>query len=232
MKALLRPSPRRARADVGVGTAVWLGVSTAVLLFAVLTLVSTWTRGREAPTPPEAVHEAPLGDVDVWVADLGPGVKEVLSSEWNQPAWDAAQDEALSKELGLDGAGLAFYSLLVFNTSDAPATVPLPEGGLVLKAPGGVRLPSRSLSAIVAAPPAAGSPQADTLRLLGAARDSVVVPPGRMARRPVAFSRRVPLAEVEGVESADGTAFHRRRIERPRWAAMLQSPTVDDLRDL
>jgi hypothetical protein len=79
---------------------------------------------------------------------------------------------------------------------------------------------------------AAGGSAATTLRRLGAGRDEVEVPPGRMVRVPVAFPRRVALSDAASVERADGSAFRRRRMTQREWAGLLQSPSVDALRDL
>jgi hypothetical protein len=223
---------RRPPADRRVVTAVWLGVVSAVLLFSALTLVSAWLRGgREVPRADLEPFVAVAPDVDLWVGDVAPGVKGVLSPPWNQPAWDARQDEVLSGALGRSGRdALAFGTLVVFNTSDAAATVPTGAGSLVLRGADGGKVPSVSLALILDG--AAGAAAATTLRRLGAGRDTVDVPPDRMARVPVAFPRSVPLGEAVGVERGDGSPFRRRRMAQREWAGLLQSPSVDALRDL
>jgi hypothetical protein len=224
-------SPRR-RVERPFATAVLIGVTSAVLLFSALTLVTTWLRERRLPEPHafDAFAALPAA-IDVWVGDVAPGVKGVLATDWNQPAWDARQDDVLSEALGRrDGDALAFASLVVFNTSTATARVPTGEGSLVLRDSAGAVAPAVSLSRLLAG--VEGGSAATTLRFLGAGRDEVEVPPGRMVRVPVAFPRRVPLSEAAAVERADGSAFRRRRMTQREWAGLLQSPSVDALRDL
>jgi hypothetical protein len=218
--------------DASVATAVWLGIASAVLLFSALTFVSTWLRERRRADLPELEPFASVGTaVDLWVGDVAPGVKGVLAPEWNQPAWDARQDEVLSEALGRHGGdALAFGTLVLFNTSPSPARVATGEGSLVLRGADGAAAPSVSLAPVLDG--AAGSAAATTLRLLGAGREAVDVPAGRMVRLPVAFPRRVPLPAASSVERGDGTPLRRRRMAQREWAGLLQSPSVDALRDL
>jgi hypothetical protein len=223
---------RRRRARTSVATAVWLGAVSALLLFSALTLVSTWLRERRLPGPSDVEPFAAVpADVDLWVGDVAPGVKGILATEWNQPAWDARQDEVLSAALGRRGdEALAFGTLVLFNTSAASVTVGTGEGSLVLHGPDGATVRSLGLAPLLAG--AADSAAATTLRLLGAGRDAVDVPPGRMVRLPVAFPRRLALADASGVERGDGTPLRRRRMTQREWAGLLQSPSLDALRDL
>lgn len=242
------PQPRRIPSKVvpaGWGTAVALGASTALLLFSALTVASTyWTRRDLGATvlPPRAAVPA---EVDVWVGDIAPGVKAVLSAEWNHPDWDRLQDERWNAGFGADVApGLAFYALLAFNTSAAPVELSFPEGALRIVAPppaageptppGGAPLAvgSLDLGAWLAKPAIAASSAATTLRMLGADRGTIAIPPGKMLRRPVAFPRRVPLETAASVSRSDGTAFHRRRMRRSEWAGLLASPSVEQIRAL
>lgn len=223
--------PRRPVVRAGLGTAVALGASTAVLLFSALTIATTWSRERAATPPAPAAASAPVTEVDVWVADRGGGVKTVLASEWSDPVWDGRQDEAWNRNLGLaEDDRLAFYDVVAFNVSDGNASlafdaieVTLPDGGPVR---------SVDLRAVLARPEVAASPAAGTLRSLGADRDHVELPPGTMVRRPVAFPRRLSLSEATAVVAGDGTAFRRRRIRRVEWAGLLVSPSVERIRAL
>ena len=231
----IRPTPASRRTvQAGVGTAVGLGVATAILLFAAMTMVSTWMRSRErAPFGSGAFPTRAARDVEVWVGQLSPGVKGVLSSEWNEALWDERQDAILNGGLGLtDGQLLAFYSLVVFNTSGAAVKVRLTDGSLLVTPVGGETLRSHDLAALFAGPTAPSSPQAAVLRSLGADREVVDVPPGKMARQPVALAKRVNLATFEGVVTVDGMAFHRRRIPQKAWAGLLHSPSVEDIENL
>lgn len=250
------PLPRRTPPKVvpaGWGTAVALGASTALLLFSALTVASSfWTRRDPGATvlPPRVAVPA---DVDVWVGEVAPGVKAVLSAEWNQPDWDQRQDERWSAGLGAGpGAdvapGLAFYALVAFNTSDAPVELTFPPGayrivpapptaasGTPAAAPAadpGEGIASLDLAAWLAKPEIAASAAATTLKMLGADRGAVAIPPGKMLRRPLAFPRRIPLESAVAVVRSDGTTFHRRRMRRSEWAGLLASPSVEQIRAL
>ena len=233
------PIGRRWRSErAPLGPAIALGLCTAILVFTGLVAVTSWGRSR-IPAPTAAGRLAGVGrEVDLWVGDLVPGVKAILASEWNQPDWDARHDATLNAGLGLAGKeALAYYQLLLFNTTEAEVTVPVRDGALTLVDPSGASLPLRSLAPLLrGAPPGGGSaptsPPASTLRALGAHVEEVVLPPGRMTRHPVAFARRVPLGELASVASADGARFHARRILEPAWAGLLHSPRTSDLRDL
>lgn len=253
------PSPRAPARVVsaGWGTAVALGASTALLLFSALTVASTfWTRRASPGSVPAVRTVAPL-DVDLWVGEVAPGVKAVLASEWNEPDWDRLQDERWNAGFGAEPApGLAFYALVAFNTSAAPVALSFPEGAFRILAalptagrPGdappseggggsaaaaGVPLAvgSLDLEAWLARPEIAASAAGTTLRMLGADRGTVEIPPGKMLRRPLAFPRRIPLAEAEAVVRSDGTAFHRRRMRRSEWAGLLVAPSLEQIRAL
>lgn len=229
-------SPGRGRGDSGRGgaaQAVGLGATVAALVFAILLLGSAWIRAQRRPETspsPSLPSAASAADVDVWVGDLGAGVKGVLSSEWGDPAADARYDEAMSRDLGLPAAsGLAFYRLTVFNTGDAPVTASFRDGAVVITPRGGEPLPMRSLSSILSA---AGGPVSRTLRWLEADRDEVEIPASRRHSHPVAFARRVPLADVAAVANAEGTAFHPRRMPGSVWSALLSAPELSDRRML
>lgn len=224
----------------GWGTAVALGASTALLLFSALTVASAlWTRRvPHAPPPPREI--AATGDVDLWVGELAPGVKAVLSAEWNHPDWDHAQDARWNAGLLTSGragpSALAFYALVAFNTSDAAVTLSFPEGAFQVALPAGAgprdegaTLRSVNLAAWLSQPIVTDSAAATTLRMLGADREVVEVPPGKMLKRPVAFPRRVSLADATGVVRGDGRPFRRRRMPRSEWAGLLGSPSVEQV---
>lgn len=222
-----RPAAERAP----LGPAIALGLCTAILVFTALVAATSWGRSRGALAPaPERL--AGVGrEVDLWVGELVPGVKAILASEWNQPDWDARHDATLNDGLGLAGAGrLAYYQLLLCNTTETAVTVPVRDGAIVLVPKEGPALPLVSLAPLLGA--AAASPQAATLRALGGHLADVALPPGRMTRHPVAFSRRVALGDLVSVAAKEGTPFHARRILEPVWAGLLHSPRSSDLRDL
>lgn len=238
-----RSRPAARTVPAGWGTAVALGASTALLLFSALTIGSAlWTRRARTtpPTPPRTVAAAT--DVDLWVGELVPGVKAVLSAEWNHPDWDHAQDARWNAGLASPAPGradppaLAFYALVAFNTSGAAVTLSFPEGAFRVLGPAGsgprdegATLRSVDLASWLAQPAVADSAAATTLRMLGADREVVELPPGKMLRRPVAFLRRVSLAETAGVSRGDGVPFRRRRMPRSEWAGLLVSPSVEQV---
>lgn len=227
-RTVIAPGRRVVRA--GVGTAVALGASTAVLLFSVLTLWSAARGGGPAPVRGDAPSRPPA-EVDVWVAERGAGVKLVLATEWSDPVWDDRQDASWNRSLGLaQGERLAFYDVVAFNVSDAPTTVTF--DAIEVTPPGATAVRSVDLAALLQRAEVASSAAGSTLRALGAGRDQVELPPGRMVRRPVAFAHRLSLADAATVVAGDGTAFRRRRIRRVEWAGLLHSPSVERVRAL
>ncbi len=174
-------------------------------------------------------------EVVVWVGDLAPGLKGVLSPVWGERAADLDHDRTLNEGLGLSStASLAFYRLLLFNTSDEERTVSLADGALSIEAPGGggpAHL--RSVAALVRKGDAAPSAALTTvLEGEGTLEDRVVLPAGTMADLVVAFERRVALDEAESVRAADGATFARRRMERQILEALLENPDSAQIRDL
>ena len=210
---------------------VLLGLLSALAVFLILTLAGSWIRGREVARLPNVPPPQRPPAVDVWVGEPAPGVKVVLSAVFNEPEPDRGHDELLNHRLSLpDGRGLAYYQLVVFNTSEAPVTLRLKDGAISITPKGGDPLPMRSLAALAGkgTSPAVGV----VLSALGATTEVMEVPPGRKATHLVAFDRRVPLGEAVSVAREDGTAFHPRRISRQRWFDLLEAPTVDELKDL
>lgn len=242
----------------GWGTAVALGASTALLLFAVLTVLTAGPRGGgDLPRAPASPRPRVAAEVDLWVGEVAPGVKAVLSAEWNQPDWDLRSDEQVNAALG-GGPGLAFYAFVAFNTSPAPVSLGFGDGALLVVPgtpvagvpgtagaavgageaggarlePSGPPVPSVDLGRVLADPTLRSSAAATTLRILGADRGTVELPPGKMLRRPVAFPRRVPLEEAAAVRRADGAEFRRRRMRRSEWAGLLGAPSLELIRAL
>src|SRR5262245_46665404 len=217
-------------------TALWLGASTAILMFAILTLASTWWRSQRESGPTPLPPSAPPAEVTVWVGDLAPGVLGVLSTESDDPAVDARYDASVNEALGLAAKeGLAYYRLRVFNRGASPVSVRLEDGAIVVTPKGEAPLPMRSLASLLAGEggrEAPSSPSAETLRRLGAGRTVLELPPSAFAAHPVAFARRVDLGAVQPVARADGTPFHLRRMPQRQWAGLVDSPSLDELKDL
>ena len=244
------------RTALSTGRAVRLGIVTGLLSFSLLLVASRLWRsnGASSPNPPVRPHDA---TVDVWVGEWTPGVTCVLASPWNQRTWDAASDATLrssgnsasgTSALGRSAPGratsgatglpsdLVLYDCWLFNTTDHPVTVTLKDGSLVVTpGPSATALPLRSLSSWLTPASGAEAPlggPATVLRALGAGRDTIELPPGRMTRHPVALSERVSLEGVQSVATADGTSFHKRPMPEPEWAALTQSPRLADLEKL
>jgi len=204
-------------------------------VFGLFLVASSWIHGR-AGGPRGGGLTAHGTEVVVWVGDLAPGVNAVLSSQWDDPTADAMSDEDLNKALGVaPDRALSYYRLTVSNTNDRPVNVNLRDGSLVVTPAGGTPLPARSLASLLAdspGHPAPASAQAGTLRLLGAARESVEVAPGARYRHWFGLERRVRLGDAVSVARADGVGFEPRRIPVRRWEEFLGSPSQDRIDDL
>jgi hypothetical protein len=220
----------------GTWSAVALAGVTAVLVFALFLVASSWIRSRRHAAEPGTGLVSHASEVVVWVGDLAPGVNAVLSSQWDDPAADAVSDDDLNRALGIPAdRALSYYRLTVSNTTDRPVTLDLRDGSLVVTPAGGTPLPAKSLATLLAGSPghpAPSSAQAGTLRLLGAARESVEVAPGARYRPWFALERRVRLGDAISVARADGVGFEPRRIPVRRWEEFLGSPTKDRIDDL
>lgn len=212
-----------------------LGVVTGLLSFALLLVASRLFRHEDEPAPRIAVR-AHDTMVDLWVGEFESGVKGVFASPWNQREWDAASDATLHAARGAAlPTDLMLYDCWLFNVTDRAVTVPLGAGSLVVSPKDGTPLPLVSLASWLApvdGRPAPTSGAAAVLRALGADRERVELPPGRMARHPVALARRVSLDAVASVARADGTPFRLRRMREADWAALTQSPSRSELENL
>ena len=169
------------------------------------------------------------------MGEAAPGLKVALATVYGDPGQDLFHDEELNQGLRLDGSGaLAYYRLLVFNSSTEERTVELKDGAISIRPAGtkdSVRL--RSLPALVAQGGAVVSPSLRTvLEGLGTLRESVRVEPGSSATLVVPFQRRVDLASAEGVTLADGTAFRRRRIGQGALQRLIAAPDEEQVKDL
>lgn len=182
---------------------------------------------------PGVARRALAPQVVVWVGDLAPGLRGVLTPVWGEPGPDEAHDETLNQELS-SRRHLAFYRLLLFNTAEETRRVPLLTGALEIR-PDGDQPPGRlqSLPALLREGVASASPALVTvLEAQGALEEELVLPPGMMADVLVVFDRHVPLEQAQGVEGTDGATFARRRIERGVLEALLEAPDASRIRDL
>lgn len=213
-----------------------------VLLASVVTLVAvatTWVLERlddrrtavEAQPGPERSERAAPAEVDLWVGEVRPGVKGVLTGVWGDALPDRAHDDELRAALRLaPGSALAWYRLLLFNLSGEARTVPLEEGGLVVQAHDG-RARLTSLTALVERGEAKPSPSlATVLKGLGALRADVTLAPGEAVTVLVCFDRRLDLgAATTSVATADGSAFRRRRMGRGDLQRLMADPDASEV---
>lgn len=185
-------------------------------------------------TGPERARRTLASEVVVWVGDLAPGLRGVLSPVWGEPGPDREHDRTLNAGLHVRTEDLAFYRLLLFNTSEETRSVRLENGALEISRAGdGAPVGLRSLAALLREGGAFASPAlAIVLEGQGALEEELVLPPGMMADLLVAFDGHVALEEAASVRGGDGVAFARRRIERGELEALLQAPDSARIRDL
>ena len=171
----------------------------------------------------------------MWVGDIVPGVRAVLGTVWGEAAPDTLHDARLNAGLGVaPDHALAFYRLLLFNTSSEDRDVALRDGALVVR-PAGAGEPARllDLSDLLGRGEATVSP---ALRVVlegeGTLRPRVSLPAGRMADLIVPFDRRVGLEDAQDVETGDGTAFARRQMNRVDLEALMVSPDQASIQKL
>jgi hypothetical protein len=216
--------------------APWRDWTPVVLLVSTLSLATVavvWAIDRMRHPPiaeegepgPERGERGAPADVHLWVGEVAPGVKGVLTSVFGDPQPDRAHDEELRTGLGLAAdSPLAWYRLLLFNTSSEARTIVLKPGGIVVEAET-VSANLASLPDLVKSGAARPSPALSAvLRGLGALREEVVLPPGDATTLLVCFERRVDLAGATTVASANGTRFRPRRMGRGELARLMAEP--------
>jgi hypothetical protein len=215
---------------------VLVAATASLTVVAVVFLTTPWLRRSLGGDPgPERARRALADELSVWVGDLGGGLTAVLSAVWGDAEPDLAHDGYLNEGLALAGERrLAYYRLLLFNTSAEPRTVSLADGTLSIRRPGGRGdVPMQSVPGLVAAGEADPAPAlARVLQSLGTLQDSVTVPGGESASLVVAFSSRVDLASADGVAAGSGATFRRRRILRRDFESLLAEPDEQRLRGL
>jgi hypothetical protein len=181
-------------------------------------------RQEGEPGPQRGERGAPA-DVDLWVGEVVPGVKGVLTSVFGDVQPDRAHDEELRRGLGLAAATpLAWYRLLLFNTSAEARTVALKPGGLVIETDDGP-IGLASLAALVKSGAAQPSPALSAvLSGLGALREEVPLAAGTATLVLVCFDRRVELSGAKTVASANGARFRPRRMGRGELQRLIAEP--------
>ncbi len=173
--------------------------------------------------------------VVVWTGELAPGLKGVLGPVWGDPGPDRDHDGILNEDLGLEGdKALAWFRLLVFNTSKSPQTLELRAGALVMTGEEGERaLPLQSLAKRMAD----GDLRVDealrfTLGSMGALSERVVVPPGAFAKLVVPFDGDARLERAQTVVTAQGTVLRRVEIARTMFRHLMENPDESRVKDL
>ena len=208
-----------------VVAAATVGVVTAFLIWA----VSTRFVGDDEPGDSKPLRSAPP-QVTLWVGEVHPGLKGALTDVYGDTRPDHAHDARLNEQLGLEGdAALAFYRLLLFNTSTEERAYPLRSGGLAVVADADG---PEALLHPLSGPPTLDGGTRFALEALGTLRDSVAVPAGSMANIVVAFDRRRDLSRAAGVETAEGTALAQRRMSRVMLRRLIENPRADWIQDL
>ena len=187
------------------------------------------------PGPARPRHELPER-VAVWVGDLDGGVRAVLAPVWGDPEPDRLHDRTLNEGLGIPMASaLAFYELLLFNTSDETQRVALDDAALSIQPSeeGASPVPLRSVAKLVDRGVASPSPAlAVVLKGRGTLLDAVELEAGAMASLLVAFQRRVDLDAAGQVGTADGKAFRRRPMARRELEDLVLDPTQREVENL
>jgi hypothetical protein len=221
--------------------AVLLTATVCVTVVAVLWVTTPGLREAVFPAEsgPARARHLPPSEVAVWAGEVVPGVKGLLGPVWGDPDPDRRHDEGLNESLRARPEGLAWYRLLLFNTSGEDRTVRLGDGTLTIRpssaAPGAESVaPLRSLVSMerrgdVTIPPGRRA----VLEALGALGESVRIPAGSMASLLIPFTRRVDLADAQAVATEDGSAFRRRPMPRAELHALLYDPPdLERVKDL
>jgi hypothetical protein len=222
--------------------AVLLSGTVCVTLVAMVWVTTPWLWRSLVPeeSGPGKARHLPPPEVSVWAGEVVPGVKGLLGPVWGDPDPDRRHDEGLNETLLLSPPdGLAWYRLLLFNTTSEERSVRLADGTLTIRpssqhAEGETAVPLRSLLSMerrgeVTIPPA----RRVVLETLGALDESVRLPAGSMASLLIPFTRRVDLGAAQAVATEDGTEFHRRPMPRAELQALLYDPPdLERVKDL
>ncbi len=189
-------------------------------------------RPGDKPGPTQPRRNAPP-QVTLWVGELGPGLKGALTNVFGDTQPDERHDAELNRRLGLDPEALAYYRLLVFNTSDEPRTYRVADGALRIEGINGARPATLKSLAEMAA---RGEIDADgglsfALKALGALRSEVEVPAGKMANLVLPFGSRVELADAKSVETAEGKPFRALQRTRAELRELISDPSLDRIKD-
>jgi hypothetical protein len=216
--------------------AVLITASICLLTAGLVWLVTPWDplSDRDAAGQSAPRRHGPA-QITVWTGELAPGLKGVLGPVWGDPKPDKDHDSLLNDDLGLDGAeALAYFRLLVFNTTDEDHTLVLRDGELrMVDEGGGGPILLRSLAAMEQQGEIEISGGlAFSLRSLGALQERIEIPAGRFAKLVVPFARGARLETAKAVATMHGTALVRRRIAAAEFRQLLSDPDETRLEDL
>jgi hypothetical protein len=216
--------------------AVLITATVSLVTVGLVWLVTPWGPGRFGePSGPTRPRHRPPAEVVVWTGELAPGLKGVLGPVWGDARPDQDHADLLNDDLGLTGErALAYFRLLVFNTSDETRSLALGAGELVvLGEEGQSPLPLRSLARMVADGEVAIPRGLEfSLRSLGALTESIDVPPGRFAKLVVPFGGSARLDTARTVVTAHGTELHRRQMATAAFRRLIEDPNEGRLKDL
>ncbi len=216
--------------------ALFVTATVALVTAGAVWLLGPGRRGADWDEPGDMKprRSAPR-QVTLWVGDVEPGLKGVLTSVYGDPKPDAEHDARLNEGLGLEAdATLGFYRLLLYNTSAEDKRFLIEDGAISVKPGDGAdAVGLRNLSGDVAAGrlnPARGLQF--TLNRLGTLRAAIDVPAGERANLVLAFSGHRDLATAQAVETAEGRAFRRLPKTRAELRRLISDPRADRIRDL
>ena len=215
----------------------------AVLITATVSLVTAGLVWLVAPWGPYGPHSGPGAtiprhplppEVVVWTGELAPGLKGVLGPVWGDTVPDLHHDGMLNEDLGLKGPeALAYFRLLVFNTSSESRTLTLDEGELVMLDESGAQVPLRSLAAMVERGEIhPGDGLQFSLRALGALSSTLEVPAGSFVPLLVSFDARVRISTARAVATAQGKSLRRRQMARAEFRRLFAQPDEARVKDL
>jgi len=216
--------------------AVLITATVSLMTAGLVWLLAPWSPGTGNDGARHTIpRRLPRAEVVVWTGELAPGLKGVLGPVWGDPKPDRFHDQQLNEDLRLDGErALAYYRLLVFNTTSEPHTLRLDDGQIVmLGETGGTKLLLKSLAHM------AETGQVEirgglefSLRTLGALATTVEIPAGSFARFVVPFGGGGSLETARAVATKDGNELRRRQIAQAAFRRLLEDPDESLVKDL
>jgi hypothetical protein len=215
--------------------AVLITATISLMTAGLVWLVTPWSPGAVGGAGHTIPRRMPRAEVVVWTGEVAPGLKAVLGPVWGDPKPDRHHDERLNADLGLAGdRALAYYRLLVFNTTAEEHSLALGEGQIVmLGETGGSKLPLRSLARMVER----GEVEVHgglefSLRSLGALATTVAIPAGSFAKFVVPFDGAASIETARAIATKDGKELRRRQIAQAAFRRLVEDPDESQVKDL